>query len=556
MSFPVITCYKELVAFNKSLIASNKNLPELNLEGADFNKNSIKVNGEVHFVDEFLYNYVVNHTGILTGKVAGLSRYDYTRLNYLLHPETKEEFISSLREYINNILLMGDEGVVLWDFIVTLSNNGIVLSKCNKPKALGIFIPNFITRIGAHAFEEQDIEKVIIEQHSQLKSIGDYAFTSCGKLNTIKLPEGLEAIGKYAFGYCKIKSLSIPNSVTSIGDNAFTSCEKLNTIKLPEGLETIGKYAFSHCRFKEIVIPNSVTSIEHAAFYSGSLERVSFKNNSRLKHIGDYAFAVCTALKEINLPSSLISIDDSALIHTALKEIEIPDSVTKLGKGVFEYCTGLERAIVGRGVSELPALTFRKCEALKEITILGNPSIIGSKAFGGSALTEILIPSSVKEIQDNAFMGCQELRRVRFQDNSSLELIGESAFSVCTVLEEINLPSSLVKIDAQVFHACDGLKKIEIPDSVEKMGMKIFEYCCNLESVRIGKGVKEIPLGTFDGCTSLRKIVLLGNIEKISPYAFEYDSKEARGVSLKVYMPKTSKFETNEIDERVEIIKR
>lgn len=68
---------------------------------------------------------------------------------------------------------------------------------------------------------------------------------------------------------CKsnIRMALISNEVTQIGDSAFISMTKLQSIKFPEGLTKIDKRAFYNCYLlREVVLPKSLTTIENGAF--------------------------------------------------------------------------------------------------------------------------------------------------------------------------------------------------------------------------------------------------------------------------------------------------
>jgi len=78
-----------------------------------------------------------------------------------------------------------------------------------------------------------------------VKTIGDYAFSGCTKLVSLKLGAGLTEIGKCAFQNCSnLTEVSIPDNVTTINQYAFSGCTGLTTLTLGKGVETIGTYAF------------------------------------------------------------------------------------------------------------------------------------------------------------------------------------------------------------------------------------------------------------------------------------------------------------------------
>lgn len=83
-----------------------------------------------------------------------------------------------------------------------------------------------------------------------VRSIANFAFynQSPDSLRTISLPEGLESIGNWAFGYIEhMTSVSVPSTVQTIGTDAFASCTNLRSIELGDGLTTINGQAFWMC---------------------------------------------------------------------------------------------------------------------------------------------------------------------------------------------------------------------------------------------------------------------------------------------------------------------
>lgn len=128
--------------------------------------------------------------------------------------------------------------------------------------------------------------------------------------------------------------------LTSIADNAFKECTNLWKIKLPDGIQSIGEYAFSKTGIYSITIPNSVIDIKKGAFNNvRSLQNIEF--GEALISIGDLAFSYC-ALNSISLPETLVSIGEDAFYdNNILSEVTIPKNVTSFGNGIFESCDNL-----------------------------------------------------------------------------------------------------------------------------------------------------------------------------------------------------------------------
>lgn len=101
---------------------------------------------------------------------------------------------------------------------------------------------------------------------SNATAIKDYGFKESG-IKEIKLPKKLKTIGFEAFRGCKsLVSITLPKSVTSIKEGAFLNCESLKSAKLNSKLKTIGKDAFASTKVKSVTIPSSVTKIGSHAF--------------------------------------------------------------------------------------------------------------------------------------------------------------------------------------------------------------------------------------------------------------------------------------------------
>ena len=79
-------------------------------------------------------------------------------------------------------------------------------------------------------------------------AIADMAFSNCGKLKTVTIPDSVQTIGSDAFFSCSsLESAIIPKNVVSIGEDAFRLCESLTSVSLPLSLKTIGLGAFYGC---------------------------------------------------------------------------------------------------------------------------------------------------------------------------------------------------------------------------------------------------------------------------------------------------------------------
>ena len=96
-------------------------------------------------------------------------------------------------------------------------------------------------------------------------------------------------------------------------------------------------------------------------------------------------------------------------------------------------------------------------------------------------MTSVVLPDSLTQLGNKAFMECTSLTSVEFPD--SLTQVGKSAFVECTSLTSVELPDSLTQIGKQAFYGCSSLTSVVLPDSLTQLGMQVFWKCTSLRSV-------------------------------------------------------------------------
>ena len=204
-----------------------------------------------------------------------------------------------------------------------------------------------------------------------------------------------------------------------------------------------------------------------------------------------------TTLKEVILPEGLISIEEAAFANcTALEKLNVPSTVNTLGRWILEN-TKVTSFTIPQGVTEIPASCFYG-SAITTINIPPSVKTIGNWAFQDAKLTEVVIPSSVTSIGKWAF-GCENdnptLQSVIIEANiteipvccfylqtklTSLSLpegitaIGDDAFCGCKI-SSLTLPSSLKTIGARAF-SNNGITQLTIPNKVESIGNAAFAH--------------------------------------------------------------------------------
>ena len=63
-------------------------------------------------------------------------------------------------------------------------------------------------------------------------------FSGCTKLKSVTIPDSVTSIKWAEFYNCaSLTSVTIPDSVTSIGEEAFSNCTKLKSVTIPKRFE-------------------------------------------------------------------------------------------------------------------------------------------------------------------------------------------------------------------------------------------------------------------------------------------------------------------------------
>ena len=242
----------------------------------------------------------------------------------------------------------------------------------------------YITGIGKYAFEYSNIESISLGNY--VTSIGYGAF-KYSEIESIDFGNALQTIGSYAdaFDGCVgIVSVSLGNSVKSIGLGAFWKT-KISQIDIPNSVTSIGAAAFSNTNLTSLFIPRSVTSI-YSASYSSSANIVSG----------------CDLLKSIVVENGNPNYDSRGNCNAIIR------------KSSNTLISGCSNTVIPNSVKTIECMAFEELDSLKSITI----------------------PNSVEKIKSSAFSHCRNMTSVTI--GKSVTFIGEYAFSYNTQLTEVN----------------------------------------------------------------------------------------------------------------------
>lgn len=321
----------------------------------------------------------------------------------------------------------------------------------------------------------------------------DSLFYKAG-IEQFEMPDGVIAVGKYAFSYSQIRDITVADSVYWIMERAFSNCYELRNIDL-KNVGYISEYAFYCCSTYDNgtpiisegtfiwdgIVPAYISTSSYVGLESVKMEKVGF--------INDYAFAGCYALKSVE---GMENSDNLWLCEGAFMYAPIEGSLNFKNLGMY----GVK---VFYGCSKITSVNaehysgnkyyhfeeaFKYCTALESVRL-------------GDSLDEWMQSNNM--IGKNMFEGCTALKEI----DIDADIIGIGAFNKCTALERVTL-RNVYEIDHLAFGECTALKTMELPESVTDMYGAAFGGS-GIETLICGRAVPPM-IHTYAGYNILSKI--------------------------------------------------
>ncbi len=284
--------------------------------------------------------------------------------------------------------------------------------------------------------------------------------------------------------YLDIKRIDVLDGATSIGDFAFYGMENVSEIKVAKSVTKSGYDAFEGTgwlnnkedsfvvlgdgvlvKYKgaspQVTIPHGVKYISNAfdEYGDDGLDISSVKMTDSVKEIGSHAFYGCRFLYEVVFSNSLHTIGESAFENSGIRNtITLPSSVVSIENRAFAMCKGLYK--------------INLSESLEKI---------GDFAFADSGISRFEIPKNVKEIGNNPFLHCSDLRSITVSEenenfasdeNGVLYNKNMNLIVVCPDGKrgEFIIEDSVKEIKEYAFFGCDLMESVYVPDSVTRIG--------------------------------------------------------------------------------------
>lgn len=354
---------------------------------------------------------------------------------------------------------------------------------------------------GAIVPYDDTVTHVVTQRGNFLIGVGAF---SGNNLTKLVLPEGIIAVLSSAFKGNQLESVTIPQTVWWLENSCFAN-NNLSTVNLPKTCDfqlEIHAFAFASNKIKSVRLPDFTMVVEKKAFYwNPGVESVPSNAPSGEEEFGGVVYmytdnpnlANMERIHHIDRKSETQLSWHQKLIIGGKPEVEntwTVDDFTFNGTTV----TGLSASGLKKSQNDKELTLPEKTKSGKAVT-----AVKGTFKANGKPFEVVLIPDSIVEIGDNAFVGCP--------------------------LRKLELPTNLQKIGVGAFSG-NELEALFVPGTVEVISKSAFaQEKQMLQVLTLGEGIKEIQTEAFAGC-DLTKVNLPDSLEKLDVNAFKRTAEE------------------------------
>lgn len=339
-----------------------------------------------------------------------------------------------------------------------------------------------VSVIPAETFAHTSASTIVLPQ--SVITIGSRAFEGSG-IRSVVIPDSVISIGSRSFADTKLTKFRIPGSVTYIDETAFEGCENLNYVENESDLDV---RPFTSPFPKAMIVVDKGEVISGSSYTADGFGEEGW--DYRLS--GDYIYGV------YNLPDENGEIENKYRLFAYIGEentITLPTEIDGYNVVPYKFLAVSETVVVADGVKKVPEFAFYGNPCIKHALLPESLVEIGDSAFMECiSLEELHVPDNVVDLGRNVCEDCISLKNVTLPDD--LIVIPNSAFRGCLSLKEFDFPQSVERIEEWAFLASGLSGTLEMPRYLEFVGNYAF-FGSSIEKVIIHDGIKEIDEGAF-----------------------------------------------------------
>ena len=505
------------------------------------------------------------------------------------------EKFATANENKSLIAIESEQKSLVWTKTGTVPESVTKIDKDILKGFTAVSIPASVTSIDANAFDSA-LQSITVDPANTVFSDGGNHNMLVNKQSgaIVKLTPSVVVDGK----------ITIPDTVKSIGANMFSGFGATEIV-IPNSVESIAAQALAGCKgLQKLSIPfpgQTKTTGRFALLFDSNIPSGQDEYYANV-----YNGAIPLSLTEVHITGSGVTLADRAFnsengwlnySKTNIETLTLPDDVTLGGSNVFPVAgtdnNGLakflkedENGYIYLGNESNPNVVLVSGNKTKlSVQIPENTVAVNSLAFKGAAAIEVVLPSTLKQICDDAFVNCINLTNVynlseldiqkgatthgkvalyatelsnEFTESSIVTegdytfvnntvpvlysyngtdavitlpadfdgkryTIANGAFKDNATITDVVIPAlSALNIGNNAFENCTSLKSIVMNDLENSIGNAAFNGCTSLTSVTFYNcHITEIADQAFMNCSSLLEVALPDSVTRIGDSAFD-----------------------------------
>lgn len=274
---------------------------------------------------------------------------------------------------------------------------------------------------------------------------------------------------------------------------------------------------FHNTTAKHVIVPEGVESCMGA---SSSTDMVKLTIPSTLKEIGS-GFRACPSSHNY-YDSGFLDTRDNATFQgyemsnpEKAKYLTVKDGIV-YNKEETEMLTKVPCAlekdtlVLPDTIKEIPEGAFMSNKTVKKVVFGKNITSIGNGAFAYSNIENVQMNDNVTALDEYAFYYCTKLANVDLS-KSLTKIDGYETFKYTAALKHIDL-KNVKELTGWYTFQQSGLEDVDLSNVSNLAGVQQFVYCRDLRNVYIGKDTdftNDVGMGVnlFYGCTALENYV-------------------------------------------------
>jgi uncharacterized repeat protein (TIGR02543 family) len=180
-----------------------------------------------------------------------------------------------------------------------------------------------------------------------------------------------------------------------------------------------------------------------------------------------------------------------------------------------DYNSTLKKLILPSSLKEIGDLAFRGCERLTgSLIIPDSVTTIGNDAFSSCNFTgDLLIPNSVTSIGTSAFSGFTG--KLTLPANNCQ--LGDFAFEACGFTGTLIITDTYTKIGENTFRLCSGFTNLILSNNIDSLEYDVFQGCKGFKGELIIPGSVTTIVSAFRGCSGFTSCYIPSSVTSIYP---------------------------------------